>query len=266
MRAAVLGSPIAHSLSPLLHRAAYDALGLPDWTYDAVDVQPAALGDFLDGLGPEWAGLSLTMPLKQAVLPLLTARSELVVVTGAANTVLLAGGGRQGENTDVAGLVAALVEVGVTGCRSPVVLGGGATARSALAAVSRLGATRVRLVVRSEPADARVTAAALGLEVEVRPWGPDAAHGCDLLVSTVPAAAQLAVDSAELAVLADVPVLLDVGYAPWPTPLARACSGRVVGGRDLLLHQAARQVELMTGRPAPLTAMRYAMGAAPPAA
>ncbi|MGB8652666.1 MAG: shikimate dehydrogenase, partial [Mycobacteriales bacterium] len=138
MRAAVLGSPIGHSLSPVLHRAAYAALGLQDWTYDAIEVLPEGLASFLDGLGPEWAGLSLTMPLKQAVLPLLTSASELVGITGAANTVVLRDGERVGHNTDVEGMVAALREAGVASCDRAAVIGAGATAASALAALHEL--------------------------------------------------------------------------------------------------------------------------------
>ena len=267
MRAAVLGSPISHSLSPVLHRAAYDALGLSDWSYDAVEVGPADLPGFLAGLGDDWAGLSLTMPLKMAVLPLLTERSALVDVTGAANTVLLGDGGRRGENTDVAGIVAALREVGVDGCRRATVIGTGATAASALAALHELGAGTVRVLGRS-PERARTlqpVADALGLQLQ--------AGGLDLpllqddwaqvIVSTVPAGA-LDTFAERYAPGPQAPPLLDVVYAPWPTPLAAAhlrAGTVVVGGQAMLLHQAARQVELMTGRTAPLAAMRAALPA-----
>ncbi len=96
MRAAVLGRPIAHSLSPVLHRAAYAALGL-DWTYDAVEVGADGLPAFLEHLGDDWAGLSLTMPLKHAVLPLLATCSELATAVAAANTVVIDEGGRHGH-------------------------------------------------------------------------------------------------------------------------------------------------------------------------
>ena len=148
MRAAVLGSPIAHSLSPALHRAAYDALGLSDWSYDAVLMQPDGLETWLAGLGSQWAGLSLTMPLKQAVLPLLSSRSDLVEATGAANTVVLRDGGRHGENTDVAGIVRALREAGVEHVAWGIVVGAGATAASALAALQQLGESAPNVLVR----------------------------------------------------------------------------------------------------------------------
>ena len=267
MRAAVLGSPIGHSLSPALHRAAYAALGL-DWRYDAVEVTEDGLAGFLDGLGPEWAGLSLTMPLKQAVLPLLDARTELVARTGSANTVVLRDGRREGHNTDVHGLVAALREAGVGQVDRAAVIGAGATAASALAAVHELGAHDVRVLARS-PERARAlepVAAALGIRLRYAELHPLELEDRwpQLVVSTVPAGA---LD--ELAAQSDpggqVPPLLDVVYAPWPTPLAAAYSragGVVVPGTAMLLHQAAAQVELMTGQTPPLEAMR---GVLPPA-
>ena len=254
-RAAVLGRPIAHSLSPRLHRAAYAALHL-DWTYDAVEVDEHQLPGFLDGLDDSWAGLSLTMPLKQAVLPLLDHVSDLARDVAAANTVVLAGGRREGHNTDVAGIVAALAEAGVGQVERAVVLGGGATARSALAALAQLRVTSPVLVVRSEPTQTLAAAARLGLTPAVTGPSPDVLRGCDLLISTLPPGAA----DAFAPQVRDVPALLDVVYDPWPTPLAAACEGVVVPGSAMLLHQAARQVELMTGRHAPLEAMRSALG------
>jgi shikimate dehydrogenase len=264
VRAAVLGSPIAHSLSPALHRAAYAALGL-DWTYDALLMEPAGLSDFLSGLGADWAGLSLTMPLKQAVLPLLDQVSDLARLTGAANTVVLAGGRREGHNTDVTGIVAALREAGTGQISRAAVIGAGATAASALAALHELGAHRVRVLARSAEKARMLQPVADGLGIELR---VGELHPLELedrwpevIVSTVPAGgldgfAALSEPSGA------VPTLLDVVYAPWPTRLAEvyaAAGGVVVGGAAMLLHQAAAQVELMTGRAAPLEAMRAAL-------
>ncbi|MBK5308275.1 MAG: shikimate dehydrogenase [Frankiaceae bacterium] len=252
MRAAVLGSPIAHSLSPVLHRAAYDALGL-NWSYEAIEVTAEQLPAFLDGLDSSWGGLSLTMPLKQAVLPLLSAASELVHQVAAANTVLLPA--RRGENTDVVGIVAALAEVGVRRVSKAVVLGGGATARSALAALAVLGCRTPTLVVRSPSPETLAAAARLGVTPTVTGWEPGVLVGCDLLVSTVPAGAA----DRFAPYVEHVPVLLDVVYDPWPTPLASACRGIVVGGAAMLLHQAAAQVALMTGLEVPIEPMRAAL-------
>jgi shikimate dehydrogenase len=267
-RCAVLGSPIAHSLSPLLHRAAYDALSL-DWTYEAIEVDEPALAGFLAGLGPDWRGLSLTMPLKRAVLPLLDQRSALVDQTGAANTVLRdEAGGLRGDNTDVAGMVAALGEHQVDTAESALVLGGGATAAAALAALRALGASAVRVAVRDPRRTRDLRAAADRLAVALRVVALDelaaSAGGEEVVVSTVPAAASARCAS----LLAErYRVIFDAVYDPWPTPLTQA-GGQggcvVVTGLDLLLHQAAAQVASMTGRPAPLAAMRAALSSARP--
>lgn len=150
-RAAVLGSPIAHSLSPVLHNAAYRALGLDDWEYGRFELDEAGLPDFLAGLAPgTWAGFSLTMPLKRAVIPLLDEVSETALAVDAVNTLVFeADGRRTGDNTDVLGLVAALRERGIERVPSAAVLGAGATASSALAALARLGAEQITVYLRS---------------------------------------------------------------------------------------------------------------------
>jgi shikimate dehydrogenase len=255
-RCAVLGSPISHSLSPVLHRAAYSELGL-DWRYDAFEVDEAGLAEFLAGLGP-----SLTMPLKRVAISLCDEVSAQARLVGAVNTVLLEEGRRLGANTDVPGIVAALRERGVTSARRALLLGVGATACSALAGLAEIGIDEVLAVAR-DPARAgelQALAATLGVRTSVVSW--EVATECravDVAVSTVPdqAAGPLAD-----AVVARAEVVFDVLYHPWPTRLAAvaAKAGRVVvGGLDLLVHQAAVQVELMTRRsPAPVAAMRTA--------
>lgn len=251
-RAGVLGHPVAHSLSPALHRAAYDALGLEGWSYDAYDVTADQLGDFLAGLDDTWAGLSLTMPLKAAVLPLLDDATPLVHAVGAANTVVLSGGRRSGDNTDVPGMVAALEAHGVREVARIAVLGGGATARAALAAAATLTGRGVIVTVhsrspeRAEPL--RATAAAVGLALEIHPWA-DVADALDapLVVNTTPPGAA---DALAGALPAEVGTLLEVAYDPWPTLMSAAWAdrgGQVVDGLDLLVQQAVLQVALMTG-------------------
>lgn len=193
------------------------------------------------------------MPLKQAVLPLLSSLSDLARDVAAANTVLLPA--RHGENTDVAGMVAALAEAGVTSVSRAVVLGGGATARSALAALAQLGCGDAVLVVRSSPDETLAAAERLGVTPSVEDWSPELLAWPELLISTLPAGAA----DRFAPYVRDVPALLDVVYDPWPTALAGACGGVVVGGASMLLHQAAAQVTLMTGREAPLEAMRAAL-------
>jgi len=266
MKAAVLGAPIAHSLSPVLHRAAYQALGLTGWSYEAIECDTARLPAVLDGCGPDWAGLSLTMPLKRAVLPLLDHIDPLAREVGAANTVVFTGGRRHGHNTDVPGMIAALAEAGATGLSGPatvLILGGGATACSALAAARGLGAARTTAAVRDPARAADLVAAAARLAVGLTLTGFDGPEitAPDVLISTVPAgAADFHAERIARGALAPRH-LLDVVYHPWPTPLAAAARQAgipVAGGFALLLHQAAGQVELMTGKPAPLAAMRTA--------
>ncbi|MDX2563369.1 shikimate dehydrogenase [Streptomyces sp. TX20-6-3] len=262
-RAAVLGSPIAHSLSPVLHRAAYTALGLDDWSYERFEVDEAGLPGFVRELDDSWAGLSLTMPLKRAIIPLLDGISDTAASVEAVNTVVLREDGRRvGDNTDIPGMLAALRERGVEKVESAAVLGAGATASSALAALARICDGPVTAYVRSEARaeEMRGWGERLGVEVRTAAWDDAAeAFASPLVVATTPAGTTNALAGA---VPDAVGTLFDVLYDPWPTALAAAWSdrgGKVVGGLDLLVHQAVLQVEQMTGVPrAPLAAMRAA--------
>ncbi|MEV0323947.1 shikimate dehydrogenase [Streptomyces sp. NPDC050658] len=262
-RAAVLGSPIAHSLSPVLHRAAYGELGLVDWAYDLFDVDEAALPGFVEGLGPEWAGLSLTMPLKRAVIPLLDEVSETAASVEAVNTVVFKEDGRRvGDNTDIPGIVAALRERGIEEVETAAILGAGATASSALAALARICTGEVVAYVRSEARAAEMRQWGERLDVEVRTadWADaEQALTAPLVIATTPAGTT---DALSGAVPERPATLFDVLYDPWPTALAArwsAYGGAVVSGLDLLVHQAVLQVEQMTGcAPAPLDVMRKA--------
>lgn len=266
-RAAVLGSPIVHSLSPVLHRAAYAELGLGEWTYERFEIDEAALPGFVAGLGPEWAGLSLTMPLKRAIIPLLDEVSATARSVEAVNTVVFTEDGRRvGDNTDIPGLVAALRERGVEKTASAAVLGAGATASSALAALAGICAGPVTAYVRSpeRAAEMRQWGERLGVDVRTADWARAAeAFEAPLVIATTPAGAA---DALADAVPEHPGTLFDVLYEPWPTPLAAAWAGRggtVLGGLDLLVHQAVLQVERMTGvARAPLAAMRAAGEAA----
>jgi shikimate dehydrogenase len=275
----VLGSPIGHSLSPVLHRAAYAALGLTWWRYEAIDCDEAGLPALLDRCGPDWAGLSLTMPLKRTVLPLLDRVEPLARQVGCANTVVFAAAQRLGYNTDVPGMVRALAEHGVGGdgqaAGPALIIGGGATACAALAAVRELGENSVTVAVRDSGRTGDLLSAAdrIGITVTLAAFEPAVLRPARLIISTVPAGAAdifaEALASREPPAVpargGDFPeppaIVLDVVYHPWPTALALAArrTGAVLAtGFDLLLHQAARQVELMTDRPAPLEAMREA--------
>lgn len=262
----MLGSPIRHSLSPTLHRAAYAALGLSGWRYDAVDCDEAALATFVEQRGPEWAGLSLTMPLKRVALTVADEISPLARAVGAANTLVLGPGAhRRAENTDVAGILAALREAGLERVGAAVILGAGGTAQAALAALSELGERAPTVLVRNPAATADLRAAADRLGVQPVISGGLPAVGlpeADVVVSTLPPGAADALSPQQWATR---PVVLDVVYTPWPTALAVSAIGagcRTVSGLAVLVHQAVAQVELMTGRRAPIAPMRAALDAA----
>ncbi|MGO4343342.1 shikimate dehydrogenase [Phycicoccus sp. Soil748] len=267
LNAAVLGRPVAHSLSPVLHSAAYRALGMDDWAYGAHDLGAAELAAWVGERDESWRGLSLTMPLKDVALTLADTASATARLTGAANTLVRRDDlGWDAHNTDVAGIVGALAHVDHDG--TATLLGSGATARSAGAALVRLGMREVRVAARNPSSAADVVALlqGLGTEAVAVPLEQWAAVPATVVVSTLPPAVGAAV--AALSEPADATgrgaTLLDVVYADWPTELARAASGAgydVVSGLDMLVHQAAEQFRLFTGRDAPVEAM-FAAGRA----
>ena len=254
-RAAVLGSPIAHSRSPQLHLAAYRALGLTDWTYERIECTAERLPSLVAGFGPEWVGVSVTMPGKFAALRFAderTARAELV---GSANTLVRTATGWRADNTDVDGVAGALGPV----AGSAAVIGSGGTAPAAVVALAGLGVTELSIVARSQDKSAPLVALGERLDVATRWVGLGTRlPGLAAAVSTIPADAA----AAHAPSIVGVPLLLDAIYDPWPTPLALAVEaggGRVVGGLQMLLHQAFAQVEQFTGCPAPREVMRAAL-------
>ena len=246
-RLAVLGSPISHSKSPAIHTAAYAALGL-DWKYEAVEITGETLAEFVSSRDESWRGLSLTMPLKRDVLPLLDRRDPLVDLVGGANTVLIADDGLSGFNTDVYGVRRSFRDAGVESLGLVHVLGAGATAASVIAGVAGLGATGVVVCARTPSRAAQLVelGAALGLPVTVTGWEvPDSVP--DAVVSTVPGGAEHLVFPEAVRAAS---VLFDVAYDPWPTALANQWSdagGFVVSGIELLLNQALGQVRVFVG-------------------
>lgn len=263
-KAAVLGSPIAHSRSPQLHLAAYRALGLQGWTYDRIECDAERLPALVAGFGPEWVGVSVTMPGKFAALAFADERTPRAERIGSANTLVRTETGWLADNTDVDGVSGALGSAGDISGGEAIVLGSGGTAPAAVVALAELGVSRITVAARNPDNAARVVALATDVGVPARHCTLDeaglskAAAAASVMVSTLPAD----VAAAFAPVLAGVPVLLDAIYDPWPTPLATAVTaagGTVISGLQMLLHQAFTQVELFTGRPAPCAAMTCAI-------
>lgn len=263
-RAAVLGSPIAHSLSPVLYRAGFRAAGLSDWAFDALECDDVRLPGLLAELGAEWAGLAVTMPGKQAAARAATTASARVHTLGVANTLTRDGGGWHADNTDVDGVAGSLRAAGVAPAGPVLLLGGGGTARAVVAALAEMSWDGPLVVAGRRPESCvmvvdlarRLGLAARSIGLRVAEVTAEAC-GAALAVSAVPAGAADHLAGA----LATVPALVDVIYHPWPTPLAAAgAPGRVtVTGLDMLLHQALRQFHLITGVRAPGAAMRDAL-------
>jgi shikimate dehydrogenase len=261
LRAAVLGHPISHSKSPALHLAAYNRLGI-GMSYTAIDVTeellPSLMGQIRDQ--PGWRGLSVTMPLKTAMLGQVDEVRGVAGALGVVNTVSFEdhdGSARTvGSNTDVAGIVNALRHAGTRAAPAAVILGGGGTAASAVAALKDLGTDSVDVFVRDPARTTEVRAAGdnFGVALQVRPLAEAArpAAGADVVISTLPprAADGLAADIAALKIQTPG-VLLDVAYDPWPSLAAsvwQAGGGTVVPGLEMLLYQAVEQVRLFTRR------------------
>lgn len=251
----MLGSPIAHSRSPQLHLAAYRALGLDGWTYDRIECAADELPGLVAGFGPEWVGVSVTMPGKFAALRFAderTARAELV---GSANTLVRSEAGWRADNTDIDGVKGALGPV----VGRAAVLGSGGTAPAAVVGLAELGVQDISVVARNRDNAAPLLALGARLGVDIR-WIElgTTLLDVDVVVSTIPAD----VAARHAGTVAATPLLLDAIYDPWPTPLAaavEAAGGQVISGLQMLLHQAFAQVEQFTGLPAPAEAMRVAL-------
>ena len=271
--AAVIGSPIEHSLSPVIHRAAWAQIGIDGWEYRRLEQDADSLPRFIGGLGGDCAGLSVTMPCKQAVMPLLDAIDPLASAVGAVNTVVPSSGILAGFNTDVTGIASAIRRACSQADRvlptSAVVLGARATASSALAALGELGIVTSTVAARRFGGPGSVVAASsrLGVSIDQVLWSDRdavlrAVSGADLVISTLPAG--VADPIAEHMTVREGQVLLDVVYFPRDTALRSAFErngGIVAEGTDMLIFQAAAQVQLMTGRAPKTDVMRGALEA-----
>jgi len=257
----VLGKPIAHSLSPVIHNAGYAAAGLANWRYTAVECAEAELGDLVTALGPEWAGLSLTMPLKEVALTVADQVAPVAAALGAANTLVPRPDGWYAENTDAPGMVDVLRAAGLATVDHAAILGAGGTARAALAAAQHLGAASVTVYARRPDAVDALRPVAEHLGLRLAYGGFDTAGECarsELVISTVPKGVP-----DDLAVSwRPGTVLFDAIYDPCPTPLAASAAAagcQIASGLDLLLAQGVRQFTLFTGVPAPVETMRTAL-------
>lgn len=266
-RLAVWGDPIEHSRSPVLHAAAYRALGL-DWQYGRERVDADGFVPTLERLDGSWRGLSLTMPLKEEAFRASDTRDRHATLTGAVNTLLL-GERRAGFNTDVGGIIDALAERSVTRIDSVRILGAGATAASALVAAADRGATHADVRARRpERATALLSLGErLGIHVDAHPFDA-AVTTVDLTIATLPSGTRLPPPvAARLAERGGA--LFDAAYAPWPSALADEWTDApVISGLGMLLHQAVRQIRIflhgdpavaLPGEPAVVDAMRAAL-------
>ena len=257
----MLGSPIEHSRSPQLHLAAYRALGLDDWTYERIECTAEQLPGLVASFGPEWVGVSVTMPGKFAALAVADERTTRAELVGSANTLVHTEIGWRADNTDVDGVTGALGDVAAA---HGIVVGSGGTAPAVVVGLAELGVQRVTVAARNAARAAPLVDLATRLGADGQ-WcdidGPELSGtvaDADLMVNTIPADAA----AAHAPAFAGIPLLLDAIYDPWPTPLAsavEAAGGRVISGLQMLLHQAFAQVEQFTGMPAPKEAMRAAL-------
>ncbi len=264
-RAAVLGSPIEHSLSPVIHLAAYAHLGL-DWGYERVELQPEGFVGFVDALDDTWRGLSVTMPLKEQAAVCGVPDAD-VSLTGAANTVV-PGLVRHVYNTDIVGLMDALRVEGLHELNVATIIGNGATARSAAVALARSGVRVIEVQGRNPDrlAEFRDWAEhACDVEVQPRSLGAPLDPASDVLISTTPSAAlQGRLDTLAIELCPALRGVFDVIYHPWPTPLAQRASEAgltMLSGLDLLVHQARHQVRLFTGMDVPVEVLMSAVRA-----
>jgi len=265
-KAGVLGSPVAHSRSPDLHLAAYRALGLEGWTYERIECGAEDLPGVVDGFGPEWVGVSVTMPGKFAALRFADERTERADLVGSANTLVRTPVGWRADNTDIDGVSGALGSESRWASGRALVCGSGGTAPAAVVGLAELGITGITVVARDPRKAARLVDLGTRIGVATRSCALDSGElagevaAAEVLVSTIPAD----VAAGYAGTFAPIPVLLDAVYDPWPTPLAAAVAaagGRVISGLQMLLHQAFAQVEQFTGLPAPREAMTCALEA-----
>lgn len=259
--AAIVGSPVAHSKSPQMHNAAYQELGL-DWQYLRQEVPLGELANFIQANRSSFKGLSVTMPLKEEAIKVADSVTPLAKLLNSANTLAFTDAEIRAGNTDVIGIRDAIWQNTKKKFKSATIIGTGATARSALAAVMALKIPQVSLVGRDSEKVENLCNLANQLRVQVKThtWNEMVkTMDAELVISTVPKGVM---DEYAMLIPFNPKVLLDVNYDPWPSPLAREWllrSGRVVSGLEMLLFQGVKQFEIFTKRKPPIKVMRAAL-------
>jgi shikimate dehydrogenase len=269
MRLALLGYPLSHSLSPAMHNAALQAVGLPGWRYDALPVTPEQLSEAVITLrGEAYAGANVTVPHKEAVIPYLDGLTPTAQAIGAVNTLVKHDGRLIGHNTDAAGLLADLYAQHVHISNRPVlILGAGGAARAAVAACAGVGA-EIKVIARRREQAQALTLTPASQPLEIFDWTPldfiRASDDCALIINTTPLGMTPNVSASPW--LADTPFppeafVYDLVYNPAETLLvrqARAAGLRAATGLGMLIEQGALGFELWTGKTAPRAVMRKA--------
>lgn len=250
---AVLGSPIEHSKSPLIHTTAYGVLDL-DWDYDKFEVRRGGLKRFLGELDADWSGFSVTMPLKDEAFRLVDSRDEFATLTGVVNTLVKTETGWAGYNTDVFGIVQAIGTADLGELKDFLVIGSGATAKSTVVAIRELSpAGNVKVFARNAQARGELVqfAKSLGLQASSVTKLKPTASAADLVIATLPGGA---LDTASKKLSSwfgfkPAGAVLDVAYSPWPSQFAQHWSQLqkpAISGLDMLMWQAIGQLRIFT--------------------
>ncbi len=247
--AAVLGSPIAHSLSPVLHGKAFELLEIAG-RYEAIEVESGALAEFLQSQGKNYDYLSLTMPLKEEVLAIAQDLNievdDLAQRIQSVNTLVRKGSSWSATSTDGSGFIKALANAGYDHFNSVLILGAGGTARAIAGALDDI-AQNVAIMGRSVRRNAGIAACFRKVVPEFIAWDDQIdLRKFDLIVNTTPSgAADLVAENIPAKVDG---LLFDVLYKPWPTLIARRWSdggGKVISGLELLLYQGIDQINIV---------------------
>lgn len=266
----VIGHPIAHSLSPVMHNAAIAHLGL-DYVYLPLPVPPDRLGQAIAGFAAiDLQGFSVTIPHKQAIIPLLQEISPTAKAIGAVNTVARTDSGWFGTNTDAIGFLAPLRELNRS-WRRAVILGNGGAARAVVAGCQEIGCQEIQVVGRDRSKlEAFRTSWPHDLPLTVHAWSdlPTLLPEADLLVNTTPIGMHPDIDRSPLEALDRLDseaIVYDLIYTPRPTVLlqqAQARGLRAIDGLEMLVQQGAAALELWVKQPVPVAVMRQALEAA----